>query len=344
MAYTEFFRSNAALLATLESSLRSMSYLLPGRFKHSEIVAEGVYGGLNVLDMYHDWILQQDHICRTSVDDRPSIYNQYTRDVLRTSRLYASLAYTVSVVQSLQVLAEMTAKEFGSENLQWKVVGVIEFIKMLCRASMFKLSKRRTLLHSQVFERDIDLNQLSTDSTPQVWNGLRTKKNFARIEAFKEKEKEIRISSNGISKYLVSRAIIDNAKTPSGYLSELKGLRSLGEWVNIIRPFAYWLLLHKYGKKSWKPWVGSLLAELFSLWAVFRHSDQLKMLERSEFNRRIGFLYIYALRQPVYQLYTKEKLTRLSQALSKWPILSLAGTVLSEYMPLWENYHFLSNP
>ncbi|KAJ3218137.1 Peroxisomal membrane protein pex16 [Dinochytrium kinnereticum] len=246
----EVLRENAALLGTLESSIRSLTYILPGRFKHSEIVAEGskelnqeiplnlkVYGVLNVFNMYLDSILQQGQMSRTSIDERPSIFNQYTRSALKSSKIYAALSYSVTIVQHLQVLAEMIAKELGSDKLRWQVVGIIEFMKLVSRLLVFKLSKRRTILHSQVVERDFDVSQISVDQKATTWTGPRSQKDYARLEGFLDKEKTI--TNNGVSKYLVSRAILDSAKRPSDYLTELGRLRAAAEWIYIIKPFIY---------------------------------------------------------------------------------------------------------
>ncbi|PWN35481.1 peroxisome membrane protein [Meira miltonrushii] len=55
--YESFLLSNASQITAVESSLRSITYFLPGRFPDSELAGEAVYSALNLLGLYHDSIL-----------------------------------------------------------------------------------------------------------------------------------------------------------------------------------------------------------------------------------------------------------------------------------------------
>ncbi|MCO5598732.1 hypothetical protein L7F22_052830 [Adiantum nelumboides] len=55
--YESFLLSNASQITSVESSLRSITYFLPGRFPDSELAGEAVYSALNLLGLYHDSIL-----------------------------------------------------------------------------------------------------------------------------------------------------------------------------------------------------------------------------------------------------------------------------------------------
>lgn len=55
--YENFLLSNASQITAVESSLRSVTYFLPGRFPDSELAGEAIYSALNLLGLYHDSIL-----------------------------------------------------------------------------------------------------------------------------------------------------------------------------------------------------------------------------------------------------------------------------------------------
>ncbi|KAK0540184.1 hypothetical protein OC842_000576 [Tilletia horrida] len=56
-SYERFLLANGSQITAVESSLRSLTYFLPGRFKDAELAGEAIYAALNLLGMYHDSIL-----------------------------------------------------------------------------------------------------------------------------------------------------------------------------------------------------------------------------------------------------------------------------------------------
>ncbi|KAE8248786.1 hypothetical protein A4X13_0g5476 [Tilletia indica] len=56
-SYERFLLANGSQITAVESSLRSLTYFLPGRFKDAELAGEAIYSALNILGMYHDSIL-----------------------------------------------------------------------------------------------------------------------------------------------------------------------------------------------------------------------------------------------------------------------------------------------
>lgn len=55
--YESILLSNASQITAVESSLRSITYFLPGRFPDSELAGEAIYSILSLLGLYHDSIL-----------------------------------------------------------------------------------------------------------------------------------------------------------------------------------------------------------------------------------------------------------------------------------------------
>ena len=53
-SYDDFVMKNAPLITSVENSLRSLSYILPGRFQDAAIVSEVVYGLVSIFKWYND--------------------------------------------------------------------------------------------------------------------------------------------------------------------------------------------------------------------------------------------------------------------------------------------------
>ena len=84
-------------------------------------------------------------------------------------------------------------------------------------------------------------------------------------------------------------------------MPELHGMMLAKEYVYILRPLIYCLLVKKFGK-SIVPFSISLLLE--SLFLPFK-SNKGTSLEKSEYVSRVKFLLLYFLRNPLYDRFVK---------------------------------------
>jgi hypothetical protein len=70
------------------------------------------------------------------------------------------------------------------------------------------------------------------------------------------------------------------------------------------------MLLHKYGQKSWIPWITSFSLEVSSLIPYLDLKQQslnsrLTELEKNEIQRRLWLLSLYLLRDPFYSHWSR---------------------------------------
>ena len=102
------------------------------------------------------------------------------------------------------------------------------------------------------------------------------------------------------------------------------------------------LALKKLGRKDWKPWIASFMAELACYYAHTNEqaSRQTTKLEKQELSSRKYLLLYYLLKKPVFDLTTKSYLESIIAYTSPKFLLSIIGTFLKDYLPLWEDYHF----
>ncbi|KAJ3413688.1 Peroxisomal membrane protein pex16 [Chytridiales sp. JEL 0842] len=341
-AYESLVLKNGPLIATIESWLKTITYILPGRFKHSDIASEGLFAFVNVLSMYHDWILHNSPAVKKQVEV-PSLINRYNSSWLKKSNVYLRVAYALSVIRSTEVLTEMVAKELGGKKWRWRIISSVEMAKFICRFLIFRISKQRMVMHSQIIERDYDMAQLRPDITNDTnstqWQGKRTKKSLVTIDTLDSDGSKNMFK--GAPKFLVTKAVNESVP-PEDNVSKLSGVALVGEVIHLVRPLVYVMMLHKYGKKSWTPWAASLSLDIVGILASMKAAST--QLEKEESERRLSDMSYYLLREPFYSMFTKPRLDKFIESASKKPILSLASGLLADYIPLWETYHFIVNP
>ena len=113
--YASFVRSNASQVSQLESALRSLQYIIPGRFHETPIISEFLHTFLALLTAYHTHLLPSP--------SPPSPGTRYQRFWEVTSSAYGRCAALLRTVQYTQLLCEMFAKRAG-ERVRWRVVVV----------------------------------------------------------------------------------------------------------------------------------------------------------------------------------------------------------------------------
>ncbi|OZJ04758.1 hypothetical protein BZG36_01830 [Bifiguratus adelaidae] len=186
----------------IESALRSLTYILPGRFEDAEFASQALYAGLNILGLYNDTILQRaarDFSAENNVPTpKPSLFNRYTRYWFqqgqnpRHPNAYKQVALMLTVIGYTQVLVEMGVRKKMGNRARWKFIVLIEIVKAGCRLYLLNLTNHRTFLHNTHLERDIDPSTLSqqaeeteTDKAaqPKEWVGPRTGASHPTLDA-----------------------------------------------------------------------------------------------------------------------------------------------------------------
>ncbi|GAA6028813.1 hypothetical protein JCM8097_007408 [Rhodosporidiobolus ruineniae] len=156
-AYEEKLLANSSQVASIESSLRTLTWFLPGRFHDAELASEALYSALNLLGLYHDSIL---HRAASSLPAplRPpsSSHTRYTRHYTTHSKPYNLLAHALSSVQALELLLEMLARKRKGRKTAEKTVIALEAIKAVLRLGLMGATKGRTGVQPPVAEREVD--------------------------------------------------------------------------------------------------------------------------------------------------------------------------------------------
>ncbi|KAI8923209.1 peroxisome membrane protein [Entophlyctis helioformis] len=342
--YDDFVLNNAQHVHSIEGGLRSLSYILPGRFENSDIVSEALYASVGLVSLKHDSILAKE--ARRQNPQAPvSRFNRYTLALLKSSPLSRKVSYVLTFLQTFSVFAEMASLRLVSKQMRARIVLFIEASIAACRIALLNLSGRRMILHSQMPEREYDVTKLRPvdEISGTSWQGKRTGREHHQVSAIE--------GSKGFDRsmqFLLSKAMTEPAAAPIKLLSQLKGIRLLGEYAFILRPLIYVMAIKQYGISSFKPWIISLLVELFSFSTAFdlkKRTFKLSLsdLEKSEVKRRSFLFLYYLLRKPFYDSFTKSHLDAFAASISTKPVVSMLGSVIKDYQPFWENYYFYTS-
>lgn len=127
------------------------------------------------------------------------------------------------------------------------------------------------------------------------------------------------------------------------------------------------LSILRWGKRSWRPWILSLVIELLSQLAVLKgyeseanHSNMMS-LEKQKYSRRLKLIMLNLMRGAFYLRITRPRLERFCNGAESKPIISMAAgnliksnrlhhniltllsAVLRDYLPLWEKIYFYTS-
>jgi peroxin-16 len=174
------------------------------------------------------------------------------------------LSYVLAIIRQCEIIMEMAVLKWNGDDARWKLLGTVESIKYgmifnsrcVIKTIIFNHTQNRMLLGSSVLEpepvipsKDAASPAIIGDTT---WVGKRTGI---------ERPFSCAIQSKGIN-YLLNRAVAESS--PMEMVKPLHGIRKAAEYLYILRPLIYLVLLRKCEKKSWKPWLISLGMEILT--------------------------------------------------------------------------------
>jgi peroxin-16 len=347
--YQQFLLKNSSQISSIESSLRSLSFILPGRFKDVEVASESLYSVLQILGLYHDSIIAKATKRLSAIDPsfRASCHNRYTEYQVQHNRLYRYVALAVQLTRYTEMLWEMVARKRGGERGRWMTVLSIESIKALLRLVLLFRTKR-PLASPPIAEREVDpsnLEELDLEQPPSkdTWKMPRMGQGISTA---------LPVGPPNIDAFLSEKVLTaEDVKSPVELLHKLESVRgTVAEVAYILRPLIYALLAYRYrGKpRNWTPWLAGVAIEYFSRRELANSYKEniaggfrgLTKLEADELQKRGMALWWWSLRGAMYNNLTGPAIRRMLEKTAWIPGVGIFGSVLEDYLYLVDNYHF----
>ncbi|KAF9568428.1 peroxisomal membrane protein PEX16 [Agrocybe pediades] len=358
--YESFLINNVSTISTLESSLRSITWFLPGRFKDAELASESLTSLLNVMSMYHDTLLAR--IVKANPSYRPlipsSLHTRYTRKWSDKESLYKWSSRAIELIRFTQLVIEMVLRRNVSERLKWRAILLLEFTKASLRLLILKIT-RRPLVSPPIPEREFDPTMLasnSTSSSPTLAPSSPSLSPSATPDHLRNNLVPLpphplltsTQADTSAEDYLLPKALTTSSVKPSTSL--IRPFSSIRDWsaeiIYILRPLVYASLLaseRNAREKSNKALTIALVMEFVSR-TLRRNTPPSAELERAEYARRDKDMIWYLLRGSIWESYTRPKLESFITRTTHTPLIGLFGALLKDWMPLIDDYYYYTAP
>ncbi|KAJ5383302.1 hypothetical protein N7517_001213 [Penicillium concentricum] len=355
--YEDFVTKNASSVGQVESALRSLTYIIPGRYRESEIPSECVHSGVQLLSLYHDSLVSRvvDQLPSTVPRPPPTPHSRYTKYWTSRSSLYRQVALALQMLQYTELLWEMAARRRGQKT-RWRVVVFIEFAKAVCRLLLLRLTNSRPLVSPPLPEREVDPRTTEEEEPQSDWNGMDTPVSERSSDlSWTMPRTGLSLPSlpdvNDVSNYLISKVLTaDDIKPPNALLHRATGQGQLAEVLYILRPVVYAMAMQKWrgDKRSWRPWLIGFGMEYGCRQLAKRDFRErvagglrgLTGLEREELKKRGWSMGWWMMRGAFYENITKSWLHSITGKMKGKPLLDLVGSVVEDYEYLWDNFYF----
>ncbi|GJJ08803.1 hypothetical protein Clacol_003022 [Clathrus columnatus] len=338
-----------------KSSLRSLTWFLPGRFKDAELASEALSAVLNLLSLYHDTIigrrLAQTPKWKPLIPPSPN--SRYTRAWADKDRLYKWIARALEVIKFTELLLEMNLRRKLGEKGRWRSIIALETVKAILRIILLKIT-RRPLVSPPLPERDFDpanlpsldpemlQTPLSNKQAPSSSAPDHLKNNHVNIDIPNPllTEKPRNGTASPVESYLLPKALSPSSlKEPTCLINSLSSPKDwLAELTYVLRPLIYVIMLSRDSITP-NPVILSLALDLSSRY-LRRSPPPSSALERAEYAHRDRDLLWYLFRSQIWTLYTRPKLVGLADKTATAPVLGLFSAFVRDWMPLIDDYYY----
>ncbi|KAH9944328.1 peroxisome membrane protein [Epithele typhae] len=357
--YESFLVAHVSTISSLESTLRSVTWLLPGRFKDAELASEALSAVLNVMSMYHDTLLakvgQSDPKYKPLLPSSP--HTRFTRAWSEKDSRYKWIGRALELIRFTELLVEMGLRRKVSRQTRWRGIVMLELLKALLRLILLRIT-RRPLLSPLVPEREFDPDSIpdrSDTSSPTLVASSPPPSLPSTPEHLKNNHIALPThplltppppthSPVPVEAYLLPKALTTTSvKAPTSLVKPLANPKEwLSEVIYVLRPLVYATMLSK-GRKDTRPLVTVLAMELIAL-NLRRVPSPSAALERSEYARRDRDIVWYLLRGSIWDSWTRPKLDNFANTTESMPFIGIFSAFVKDWIPLIDEYYYYTAP
>ncbi|EIW67372.1 hypothetical protein TREMEDRAFT_16146, partial [Tremella mesenterica DSM 1558] len=375
--YEKLLVDNVSTVSSIESSLRTLTWLLPGRFEDAEVASEGLYALLSLVTSYHDTLLQRridpslslpphpfqpestppsEHVNpeSTSGDSTilptPSEHARYTRYWTKKSGIYRRASRALTTISYVELLVEMVAKKKGGDKIRWRLVVWMESLKTILRLIILIITKR-PVLSPATPQREYDPSSLpqsafSSSSSPSSSTSSSIQNTFP---SYDYPSPPLRTHLYPLSSALPETYL----PHPTTLLPELDSTSEvISEVLSISSTLVHVILLLRSAKKP-----HASVYRPFSLPTLSRNLSPflipiiLQLLSRSLRSSRSSILLAdhyaqqdrqlakrFFLSGPMWVGWTRPKILGVVRTLERIPVVGLVGEFVEAYLPLVDDY------
>ncbi|XP_009472166.1 PREDICTED: peroxisomal biogenesis factor 16 [Nipponia nippon] len=297
-----------------------------GRFSDSHALSELVYSASNLLVLLNDWILRKE-----------------LQRSLPVSLPQQKLLTWLSVLECVEVFAEMGTARVWGEMGRWTIIVLIQLAKAILRLLLLLWYKAGIQTSPPIVPLNREQQQPlhpqdvedSSSGKDQTYVGRRSSRVVRSLQSTPSLQSRHWGSPQQREESQSRRAEeMNQPPTPLG-LQE-----TIAESIYITRPLLHLLSLGVWGQRSWKPWLLSAVLDISSL-SLLSDLKDLNRRERAELRRRTILLLYYLLRSPFYDRYSEGRILLLLRLLADYvPGVGFVTRPLMDYLPAWQKIYF----
>ena len=265
----------------------------------------------------------------------------------------------LQVLEYTSVLAEFGANTFASHVGKWLVIACFQIAKAVVKLLLLLRFNQGLQVANPLLplDRRVDLTRRSQPSVPSqersegdesraasgdqeaVVTLKRSGRVMRSLDCAPTRDQRTWLPPNGGDpriRQLLQRTRKDAPPSP------LTQHQTLAEVLHILRPVAHLSAMALFGSMAWTPYFLSLGMDLTSLKLLHEPHDKMwNMKESIELGQRSFALLVYLLRSPLYDRYTKERVTRILATLAnRIPLFGRLISPMVTYLPEWQRTYF----